>query len=411
VSPMVGVVSDVALIGLYKKFVRDDIKRRRARRERHAVPRVPNPFDGNLCLLDRSSREWDTSDTGAWLIHTRLPELLSLLTQGGEALRAAEVPQGEPLTSFLTTFTGAALFVAQETLEVPEHISSGMLELGLGMPAPVAGALRAAALSVRADKQSGGERWRSTPAPERLSARFQAARIAIPWVRLHKLPRSRDPAAFIEKARETSPDAVSPRWLPAQGGQIAPLALLVPEEVNQGEIEQTWVLVIRVRQPGGVRQPAGAYLLRGERLSIADLHARIPALAGIETRTVSLAGLGTLGAQIAMELARTQLGRLRVLDMDVLEVGNIVRWPFGLNAVGAPKSGFLAEQIQLQYPFTEVVGFSQHIGDAVRAPRRSARATCSPRFSPAATCSWMRPARSGSPSCSPTSRWIRARRC
>jgi hypothetical protein len=333
-----------------------------------AIDRHFNPFDGNLCLLDRASREWNTTDTGAWLIDTRLPELLSLLTQGGEALLMAEAPQGEPLTSFLTTFTGAALFVAQETLEVPEHINSGTLELGLGMPAPAAGALRAAALSVRAAKQSGGERWRSAPVPERLSARFQAAQIAIPWVRLDGLPRSRDPAAFIEKARKVSPEAVTPRWLPAQGGQIAPLALLVPEEVHQGKIEQTWVLVIRVRPPAGARQPAVAYLLRGERLSIADLHARIPALAGIETRTVSLAGLGTLGAPIAMELARTQLGRLRMLDMDMIEVGNIVRWPFGLNAVGAPKSGFLAQQIQLQYPFTDVVGFSQHVGDAIRTP-------------------------------------------
>jgi len=327
-----------------------------------ALQRHFNPFDGNLCLLDRSTREWDTSDSGAWLIATRLPELLALLAQGGQALRAGEAPQGEPLTSFLTTFTGAALFFAQETIEVPERLVSGTLELGLGMASPVAGALRAAVISVRSSKQAPGGQWRSEPAPERLASRFQATRIAIPWVRLDELPGTRDTDAFIDLAREVSPEAAAPRWLPAQLGQIAPLALLVPEEVRQGEIEQTWVLAVRVRPPSGVRGAPTAYLLRGERLSIADLHARTPALAGIENRAVSLVGLGALGAPTAMELARTQLGTLKMLDKDVLEVGNIVRWSFGLSSVGAPKAAILAEQIQLQYPFTNATGYTQHIG-------------------------------------------------
>jgi len=332
-----------------------------------ALQRHFNPFDGNLCLLDRSSREWNTSDTGAWLIDARLPELLELLEQGGQALREAEAPQGEPLTSFLTTFTGAALLVPQEALEVPAEVIAGTLALGLGMALPIAGALRAAILRVEAAKEPGRERWRSAAVPEQLTGRFQIARLTVPWVRLHELPATRDPAAFIEKAREISPKSVTPRWLPAQGGQIAVLALLVAEEVRQGETEPTWVLAVRVRPPAGVRQPGAAYMLRGERLTLADLHARIPTLAGIENRSVSLAGLGTLGAPIAMELARAQLGDLRLLDTDVVEVGNIVRWPFGLHAVGYPKSSFLAEQIQLQYPFTRASAFSQRVGDAMRA--------------------------------------------
>ena len=328
-----------------------------------ALERHFNPFDGNLCLLDRSSREWNTNDTGAWLIDTRLPQLLALLAEGGSALRQAEAPQGEPLTSFLASSTGAALFVPQEVLDVPEHLQTGTLQIALGMQ-PLVGALRGAVVSVESGKRRGEQRWRSAPVPERLSARFSLARITAPWVRLNELPATRDPAAFIEQAREISPESVAPRWLPAQGGQIAPLALLLPEEVRQGETEQTWMVVVRARPPAGVRAPSAAYLLRGERLSLEDLHVRIPALAGIEGDTISVAGLGTLGAPIAMELARTQLGGLRLLDPDALEVGNIVRWPFGLPAVGSPKSGFLAEQIGLQYPFTDALSFTLQIGEA-----------------------------------------------
>lgn len=330
-----------------------------------ALKRHQNPFTGNLCLLDRSSREWNTTDTGAWLIAERLPLLLGLLKRGGQELHDAEAPQGEPLTSFLQTTTGAAVFIPQEALQIPEQVRSGTLQFGLGMGVPQGHALRAALLKVSAERDSAkGKAWRSPPAPEVVSTRFSQTKLSAPWIRLDELPEIRDANAIIDAVRRIDPGAADPRWVPADIGQIALLGILVPEEVRQGEIEQAWVFLVRWRPPRGISAPEQAYLLRGERLSPGSLQERTPALSGVNAKTVSLAGLGSLGATLAMELARAQIGELKLLDMDSVEAGNIVRWPFGLQAVGHAKAAYLAAQIQVDYPFTAPSAYTQLIGDA-----------------------------------------------
>jgi len=114
--------------------------------------------------------------------------------------------------------------------------------------------------------------------------------------------------------------------------------------------------------PGGA--PTGWYLTRGERLAPADLAARIPAMAPLAGKRVALIGAGALGAPIALELVRAQLGELRILDFDLVEAGTIVRWPYGLSAVAAPKADFLAHVLSREYPFTKIVPFSRMLGGA-----------------------------------------------
>ena len=329
------------------------------------LDRHQNPYDGNLCLLDRSTREWDTTNTGAWLITERLPLLLELLEQGGLVLHEREAPQGEPVTSYLATSTSAMLLVAEPALHVPEQIATGTMRLGLGMAQPAPLALRVALLSLDGQPADGGEGWKSEPAHEVIADRFSAATITAPWVRLQELPTSREPAALIAAAAQVSAAAAQPRWSPAQGGaQIAPLGLLVPEEVGYGLIEHSWVLAVRARPAGRQRQPPDSYLLRGERLTHTDLAARTPATAGMQDKVVALAGTGAIGAPLALELARAQTGQLRLLDHDSVEVGNTVRWPYGLSAVGYQKAAFLANQIHLEYPLTRVIAYLQQLGAA-----------------------------------------------
>lgn len=63
-------------------FLRPEVYAKELRRDRHQ-----NPYDGNLCLLDRSTRAWSPSLTGAWLVRERVPHLLRLLEAGGEEAR------------------------------------------------------------------------------------------------------------------------------------------------------------------------------------------------------------------------------------------------------------------------------------------------------------------------------------
>jgi ThiF family/Prokaryotic E2 family B len=328
------------------------------------LDRHQNPFDGNLCLLDRSTREWDTTDTGAWLVAERLPHLLDLLARGGRALADGEAPQGEPITSYLASATGAVAFVPESALQVPPEVVSGSLVLGLGMPQPVGAQLRCALLSVTGEPVGDGKPWRSPEVAPAITGRFAVSSLRAPWVRLSKLPRSREPSMVIEAVRSLSPQAAAPLWQQAADGQVAVLGILIDEEVRRGHVEPGWVLLVRQRAAAGPRNPVQAYMLAGDRLSLRDLQERTPALSGSAGKAVALAGVGTLGAPLAMELARAQVGELRVLDADHVEAGNTVRWPFGLTAVGMAKSVCLANRIHTEYPFTGVSAFHQQIGAA-----------------------------------------------
>ncbi len=328
------------------------------------LDRHQNPFDGNLCLLDRSTREWDTNDTGAWLVAERLPHLLDLLTRGGEVLAEGEAPQGEPVTSYLATATGAVAFVPETALQVPGEIACGSLVLGLGMTQPVGAQLRCALLSVASETADGRTAWSSPEVAPAIAGRFATSRLHARWVRLPHLPASRDPRAIIEAVRLLNPQAATPLWQQSADGQVAVLGILIEEEVRRGEIQLAWVLLVRRRAAAAPRSPVEIYMIAGDRLSLRDLQERTPALAGTAEKSVALAGAGTLGAPLAMELARAQIGELRVLDADHVEAGNTVRWPFGLTAVGMAKSVCLANRIHTEYPFTDVSAFHQQIGAA-----------------------------------------------
>jgi hypothetical protein len=325
--------------------------------------RHQNPFEGNLCLLDRSTRAWNTDDTGAWLVAERVPLLLRLLAGSAEEMRANEVPQGEPITSFFPSDGGGAIFVGEEAQRVSAALDSGTLVLAVGSQEAPTVPLRAGLIAVSGRSRETGD-WQAN-ADGAFARRFDGQRVQGRWVRLAAVPASRNPQDLLAAAREVSSGAIAPRWQRIRNGEISVLGVVVPEETTQGVIEDAWLFVVRRRQAGRARSE-GAYITRGERLSIADQGARVPDAAGLQSRSVSIAGLGTLGAPLAFELARAQVGELHLLDFDTVEAGNIVRWPLGLSAVGYAKTDVIAGVIKHDYPFTKAQGQRFQIGNAWR---------------------------------------------
>jgi len=104
------------------------------------------------------------------------------------------------------------------------------------------------------------------------------------------------------------------------------------------------------------------FFARAGRAGPTDLVTRIPELAPLREKTVSLFGLGALGAPCALELARAGVGELRVLDGDIVDPATVVRWPIGFTAAGLPKSQVIAETIERNYPFTRVLGIPHRLG-------------------------------------------------
>jgi molybdopterin/thiamine biosynthesis adenylyltransferase len=108
-----------------------------------------------------------------------------------------------------------------------------------------------------------------------------------------------------------------------------------------------------------------AYLGRAMRAGKEDLGERTPALRGLSDRTIAEFGVGALGAPAALELARSGIGVLRVVDHDFVDAGTIVRWPLGVSAIGLPKVEAIKGFVTGNYPYTSIQDFQIRIG----APR------------------------------------------
>jgi len=61
---------------------------------------------------------------------------------------------------------------------------------------------------------------------------------------------------------------------------------------------------------------------------------------------VAVAGLGGLGSQVALALARSGVGHLRLIDFDVVEPSNLARQAYGRQHLGRLKTEALAEIIR-----------------------------------------------------------------
>lgn len=324
--------------------------------------RHQNPFRKNLCLLDRSTRAWHPGLSAAWLIEKQLPFLLGKLKEGGDALRDAEVPQGEPVSRFFRGAAGSAIFIDDPMLHLPAEQTRGTLRIAVGPNDQLTPVVRGCLSELRALGQGNREGDRLAVATDALRERFSKTALSGTWVRLPGFPVEGEghPDELLQAVRAT-PDFPEPQWQRIGSQQIKIVGVVAPEEVEQGREEDTWLFALQLRQD---KKPPAPYIVRGERLALEDLVARIPTLKGMQEKTIALAGLGALGAPLAMELAKALTGRLRVLDYDDVEAGNIVRWPFGISSAGHPKTAVLSSVLPNEWPLTKVEPFAHPLGAA-----------------------------------------------
>lgn len=74
----------------------------------------------------------------------------------------------------------------------------------------------------------------------------------------------------------------------------------------------------------------------------------------VKKATVGIAGLGGLGSNIAVMLARTGVGRLILADFDLVEPSNLNRQSYLMRHLGRPKTEALKEQIGEINPYVSV---------------------------------------------------------
>jgi hypothetical protein len=321
--------------------------------------RHQNPYARNLCLLEASTRAWGTSDTAAWLVDERVPFLLDLIEMGGSEMERNEVPQGEPESVYVVREHGSAIFISEDALRLPDDALFGDAYFSFS-PDRVGPAVHLLLRQLNARTKSGVGKPLAH-ADERLCDRFGGLKLEGRWVRVAAIP-GLDSEEYFAVADRVKAGFGTPPWQNIGDADVAILGVVFKEEVRQGVWEDAWVFAVRWRttNPGQF----GSYLTQGERFAAEDMFARVPRLQGLEVKDAALVGLGSLGAPLALELARAQVGDLRVLDHDLVEGGTIVRWPVGLPAVGSFKTAVIEGTIKANYPRTLCQSFVQRLGAA-----------------------------------------------
>ena len=79
-----------------------------------------------------------------------------------------------------------------------------------------------------------------------------------------------------------------------------------------------------------------------------ELHKRF------SSATVAVCGLGGLGSNIAVALARAGIGKLLLIDFDRVDITNLHRQQYKANQIGLYKADALAENLSEIAPYTEI---------------------------------------------------------
>ncbi len=74
----------------------------------------------------------------------------------------------------------------------------------------------------------------------------------------------------------------------------------------------------------------------------------------ITTAKVAVAGLGGLGSNIAIFLARAGVGHLHLVDFDKVDITNLNRQQYDINDIGTFKTTALSEKIKRFNPFIKI---------------------------------------------------------
>ncbi len=323
-------------------------------------PFPPGPHlnpQGSLCLLQNPGANWVGSrDYLAAFLLRQVKDILRAHRGDGTVLEAQE---GLRQTHFIVYQPGSAMLVGD--WDVSPEINRGYFRWRRFPTDPPQRLVRGAVTRLETEgnvligELNMGQAWNSSlqRGPELVGR----------WVRLPAIPKGAD---LLEEARAAWP-AIS-----ATRGDLDLVGLLIPEEKERGRGQiDNWVFILRatLRVPlihaggiPGIVQTLNIVPIRAEQYSNETKWARGPRAVQIGTKTALLVGLGAVGAPLAWQLARAGIGTLWCVDDDIVQIGNIPRWLYGMGALGDSKAECVAWNLMTQYPPLHVESVQHRVG-------------------------------------------------
>jgi hypothetical protein len=316
-----------------------------------------SPVEKNICLLGRDTRQW----LPKWSLAKLLSEQLE------DALRGTgeEDPQGEPADVWWNMQGVPGAFCLIDSQWALDEVNSGTLLLRYDAQIGMCGAhrlpiIRAVVTEVRDSNTNVIATWDGPMPPE---IAVSTSSVTIPWVRLPEIilpspelcDRVRDLRAAHQPLQRLQPHKVTSMM------SADLFAIAHPVEVAHGETGIGWVLFQTSGKPnafyrgkGKPKAPPVITTIPVFRAGPTDLGHRVPAVTLLRSKRIVIVGIGAIGAPVAIELARNGCGVLHLLEHDIIEPGNTVRWPLGASAWGQSKLAALKSFLAREYPGTAV---------------------------------------------------------
>lgn len=322
------------------------------------LKRHHTPGSGRLCLLGQDGNQWKpATDTLAWLLTTQWDRVLRA-QPGPEQDTSVESGQAEPITAYLDYEKDS--FVGVPELPAGRN-SEGTFRIALDSLKPLRG-------TVLEWLGSNGESIVRSDVRD-ISAYPAGSILTGRWVRLEERLDATTAQEFFEAAVAVRRDLELPRWqeLPAiHPPRIDLVALTFPDELSPGMQHENVVLLAKtqLRTADGRRDRIQLQLHRAELESRRLYGLRDPLVATLAGARVAVAGLGSIGSPLARYLAQSGVGHLNLVDHDILEAGNAVRWEAGRALAGKYKVQAMVDVVANYFPLTKVQGLAAKIGDA-----------------------------------------------
>ncbi|MFB9047281.1 ThiF family adenylyltransferase [Sphingobium indicum] len=334
--------------------------------------RHQNPFDGGLCLLIPNSGQWYPHQRVADLVDEQLTKIRQVnelrANENWDEAAQYEEQAPDPLPPYFAHLAEpiSAIFFSSPT-PVPnqrcgiaefvvnpraQNGSTAHFEAVLHQVRPISGAW----LAPPFNPPNWLGDWRKVPGR---------------WVRLNRpLPQTAEELIAAAEGEIAKQSVTNPAYQQLQQigeAELALTAIIFDDEVAYGpnRFGDGW-LFLASRPAGKNKRKRSVSLVRGFGISD-DLFSRVPVAAALRDKKVLLVGCGAIGSFAAIELARAGIGKLTIVDHDIVEPGNSVRWPLGRTVWGVPKVAALRDFLRQNYPSTEVDALTGRLGIATTA--------------------------------------------
>lgn len=314
------------------------------------------PYRGDLCLLPQMTGAWRPEDLVADYLFEQLPKVIEAgASEAKDDVHHMEVHQAEPRSGYYTYSPGSYLLI-DGGWQVPLSSDSGILLVGTGGKVSLSAAdsirngLRGAVLEVQ--DQAGRT---IVSLDKALGSRFEGATFKAHWVRLSAAPEGKDENCFWEALKREFPKVFAESVRKSEKNGEGVVGFLFAEEAAyRGASSDGWVFLnyFGANKKGNPR--TRIYLSRAERAGSNDLFSRVPELSPLRTKRIAFAGLGCIGAQSAVEFAKSGIGELRFLEGDTVSAGNSCRWPLGTPYYAGHKISALSSFLVANYPYTSI---------------------------------------------------------